>query len=98
MTDMLCPMVALRDEPKMTDRITPTSLAADIKTAVEWGEYLRERPDLLVSLKQAVFDAARQTIPCGCSSPGGTRGRRRPGTPRLAVAPSGTDLAPDAGW
>ncbi len=46
----------------MTDKITPTSLAADIKTAVEWGEYLRERPDLLVSLKQAVFDAARQTI------------------------------------
>jgi hypothetical protein len=46
----------------MTDKITPTSLAADINKAIEWGEYLRERPDLLVYLKQAVFDAARQTI------------------------------------
>jgi hypothetical protein len=30
---------------KMTDMITPTSVAADIKNVFEWGEYLRERPD-----------------------------------------------------
>jgi hypothetical protein len=46
----------------MTNAITPTSLAADIKRAIEWGEYLNDRPDLLVSLKQAIFDAVRQTI------------------------------------
>jgi hypothetical protein len=32
------------------------------KKIIEWGDYLNERTDLLVSLKQAVFDAARQTI------------------------------------
>lgn len=43
---------------------TPTSLAADIKSAIEWGAYLHDGPDLLVSLKQAVFDAAKQMIAC----------------------------------
>lgn len=46
----------------MTNAVTPTSLATDIKKSIEWGDYLKDRPDLLVSLKQAVFDAARQTI------------------------------------
>jgi len=46
----------------MSNAITPTSLATDIKKAIEWGDYLNDRTDLLVSLKQAVFDAARQTI------------------------------------
>jgi hypothetical protein len=45
-TDMLCSMIEFRDDPKMTDKITPTSLAADIKNAVEWGECLHEHPTL----------------------------------------------------
>jgi hypothetical protein len=46
----------------MSKAITPTSLATDIKRAIEWGGYLNEQPDLFVFLNQAIFDAARFTI------------------------------------
>jgi hypothetical protein len=46
----------------MSKAITPTSPATDIKRGVEWGGYLNERPDLLVFLNQAIFDAALFTI------------------------------------